>query len=434
MATRKGSFRARASSILRSPLSTIHQGQFHDSSRERRPSNQSHSTALNEKQDAFETSHSASSGGLTYAASIGDASAHNRDAQRAVRTVPSWVHTRDEIEDGSLPTTNTAREFNKNLLRRLDETNADETSPQEIAEAKLQSIKQDEAEVDRAGKHFLPPAGAYLAHHNSYPSNKRDRNAPPIRLYDHEREWTPPWAGATSENRISRWKAFADATAYPRLNPNGGRIVTEDWLRENGPDYDRPWLAGNEDGDSENGMAGLFKSGIRRRVWYERLQRTILRSPIVPMVIRMIVFGFSVVALGLACSIHHLTDARQNVLGPTPSTDMAIIVDAVALVYLLYITYDEYSGKPLGLRSARAKMRLIFLDLFFIVFDSANLSIAFVATRDEDCRKGTIDGIDCNIKQDRLFNAILMRQKALASVLLIALIAWLLTFSISIAR
>jgi hypothetical protein len=40
------------------------------------------------------------------------------------------------------------------------------------------------------------------------------------------------------------------------------------------------------------------------------------------------------------------------------STIMAIVVDAIALMYLIYITYDEYSGKPLGLRSPTAKIRL----------------------------------------------------------------------------
>ena len=128
----------------------------------------------------------------------------------------------------------------------------------------------------------------------------------------------------------------------------------------------------------------------------------------------MNVWSFSAVALALACSIHHITDECR--IRATPSTNMAIVVDAVALVYLLYITYDEYSGKPLGLRPAKAKMRLIFLDLFFIVFDSANLSLAFEA----------IQG-DC-------ISQVCTRQKALASVLLIALIAWLLTFSISVMR
>ena len=141
----------------------------------------------------------------------------------------------------------------------------------------------------------------------------------------------------------------------------------------------------------------------------------------IPLVLRSIVWTFSVVALALGSSIRHLTDHQKA--HNTPSTDMAIIVDAVALVYLLYITYDEYTGKPLGLRSAIAKMRLIFLDLFFIVFDSANLSLAMEASRSGDQRS------TCPFNEN-----ICDRQKALASVLLIALVAWLLTFSISVLR
>ena len=385
MAPRKGSFRARASSFIRSPLSTIHQGQLHDPSTERRSSNQSQSTGPNEKQDTLESSQSASSTGFTSGSTGEDARAHNRDAQRAVRTVPTWVYTCDQIEGSSI--------------------------------GKLPS-----------------PAGAYLAHHNNNPSARRHGDVQLNGLQQDETEPIPHWPHASHENGTSRWRVFARATAYPRLDSERGQIVTEEWLRENGPDYDQPWLAGNEDGDSENGMAELYRSGPRRRVWYLRLQRTILRSPIIPMVIRMIVFGFSVIALGLASSIHHITDAPNDVVGQSPSTDMAIIVDAVALVYLLYITYDEYSGKPLGLRSARAKMRLIFLDLFFIVFDSANLSLAFVSIRDTNCDDDTSGGVSCTPQQVILFNEILMRQKALASVLLIALVAWLLTFSISVAR
>lgn len=110
---------------------------------------------------------------------------------------------------------------------------------------------------------------------------------------------------------------------------------------------------------------------------------------------------------------------------------MAIIVDAVALVYLVYITYDEYTGKPLGLRSPKAKMRLILLDIFFIVFDSANLSLAFASLSDV---QGSCINSVINHHLDPKNDAICSRQTALASVLLIALIAWLLTFTISVFR
>ena len=51
-----------------------------------------------------------------------------------------------------------------------------------------------------------------------------------------------------------------------------------------------------------------------------------------------------------------------------PSTIMALVVQSCALVYVIYIAYDEYTGKPLGLREPMSKMRLILLDLLFIIF------------------------------------------------------------------
>lgn len=110
---------------------------------------------------------------------------------------------------------------------------------------------------------------------------------------------------------------------------------------------------------------------------------------------------------------------------------MAIIVDAVALVYLVYITYDEYASKPLGLRSPKAKVRLILLDLFFIVFDAANLSLAFESLSDV---QGSCTNAVINNEPVPRSNVLCVRQKALASVLLVALIAWLLTFSVSVFR
>ena len=279
----------------------------------------------------------------------------------------------------------------------------------------------DEEDEDLlAAAHSLPqtPAGALIAQHNSTPTaaHMLQPGTPRGRLHYHDRDWTPLGRDALRESG-SRWRAFASSSAYPTNSAEGGEIVTEEWLQQNGPDYSRPWLASASDGDPERDPAGLYRFRAKRRAWYIRAQRTVLRNPIVPMVIRMNVWFFSAVALALACSIHHITDKHTSrEISATPSTNMAIVVDAVALVYLLYITYDEYSGKPLGLRPAKAKMRLIFLDLFFIVFDSANLSLAFEA----------VEG-SCS-------TSVCPWQKALASVLLIALIAWLLTFSISVMR
>jgi hypothetical protein len=146
--------------------------------------------------------------------------------------------------------------------------------------------------------------------------------------------------------------------------------------------------------------------------------------PFVPLGFRVTVLITSVVALGLSASIHHLSD--KYYYSQESSTTMAIVVDVVAIPYILYITWDEYTGKPLGLRSPKAKIRLVLLDLFFIIFESANIALAFAALTDDNgsCKKGTngSNSIICG------------RVQGLCGILMVALIAWSLTFAVSIFR
>lgn len=115
---------------------------------------------------------------------------------------------------------------------------------------------------------------------------------------------------------------------------------------------------------------------------------------------------------------------------------MAIVVNCFAAVYVVYIAYDEYSGKPMGLRNPLGKMKLIMLDLFFIIFSSANLSLAFNSLSDKEwvCHDSNSEAL----KNMGIFyppvSSLCRRQKALTSFLLLALCLWVLTFTISIIR
>lgn len=149
--------------------------------------------------------------------------------------------------------------------------------------------------------------------------------------------------------------------------------------------------------------------------------------PFVPLTFRVTVLTTSIISLGLSGSVDHLSNKykyRQN-----SSTIMAIVVDTVAIPYILYITWDEYTGKPLGLRSPRAKIRLVLLDLFFIIFEAANLSLSFAALTDQEgaCQRGGTGQTG--------YNAVLChRIRTLCAILMIALVAWSLTFAVSIFR
>jgi hypothetical protein len=146
--------------------------------------------------------------------------------------------------------------------------------------------------------------------------------------------------------------------------------------------------------------------------------------PLVPLIFRITVLATSCIALGLSSSIFHLSN--EYFFDQNPSTIMAIVVDVVAIPYIVYFTWDEYTGRPLGLRSPKTKIRLVLLDLFFIIFESANISLAFASLRDENgsCRAGPTP---TNVY-------ICGRTRALCGILMVALIAWNATFTISIFR
>ena len=182
-----------------------------------------------------------------------------------------------------------------------------------------------------------------------------------------------------------------------------------------------------------------------------------MRNPFVPLCLRLIVLMFVLSALANGVTIwRHTTSLngsptyRSGVdFGPDsdnsavceqqPSTYMAFITNAVAVLYLAYITWDEYFSKPLGLRRSRDKMRLLFLDLIFIVVGAATLSLAFntLLNRQWACYQNSPQNQNnaaaaqsvCVKSED-----LCRRQKALSGLLLVALFAWVLTFAVSISR
>ncbi|TQB75033.1 hypothetical protein MPDQ_003829 [Monascus purpureus] len=257
------------------------------------------------------------------------------------------------------------------------------------------------------------PGDAVVAQHNHTPYTTK----PGIRL-SNEGE-----GSSSYPPRESRWKTFSEAIKYPPEQTWNEKSVTPEWLENNLGDYSQPWRGRPTFVDMEDPL------NRRRDAFIKRFQNSLLTSPIVPLVFRLTVWCFSLIALALGGSIQHLSEKYKHPQGP--SALMAIIVDAVALIYLVYITWDEYTSKPLGLRSSRSKTRLILLDLFFIVFDSANLSLAFEVLSDSG---GSCTAAEINESFSPKNDAICDRQKALASVLLIALVAWLLTFAVSIFR
>lgn len=206
-------------------------------------------------------------------------------------------------------------------------------------------------------------------------------------------------------------------------------------------------------------MSKYWLSSSQRSHWKSIFQTILLFNPYLLLVLRSFTFIFSAVALALACAIFKNTNKiKENVVAQQPSTIMAITVETIAMVYLVYITWDEYSGKPLGLRNPMDKIKLVSLDLLFIIFSSANIALAFNTMLDDRwfCVSSSVGEAltkrDTGVAVDALKNSLYQivtraavfidftvmsvcdKQKALCAFLFITLCLWVITFSISIFR
>lgn len=229
-------------------------------------------------------------------------------------------------------------------------------------------------------------------------------------------------------------------------------------MQENLPNFDEPWEPKWLEKDpNRDKRFWLFSPQKRLNSWNTFL-RILMRNPFVPLIFRLWLIAFVAAALGIGVYIYQRSSQLnqdvsnaagvvmsngndQAVCKQQASTYLAFIVDAVAVLYILYVTYDEYFNKPLGLRRSRDKLRLLFLDLLFVIFSAANLALAFNTLADEQwaCFDGNPSASNSNnalaasstCVRDEL---LCRRQKGLVSVLLLAEISWVAAFSISIFR
>ncbi|KAF2719276.1 hypothetical protein K431DRAFT_321821 [Polychaeton citri CBS 116435] len=292
---------------------------------------------------------------------------------------------------------------------------------------------------DDAEASLLPPASVTptivpnTRHYRPSLNHKRGRK------WDHLRSAEPPMLSAPIHQHQARWTGFMESSPTPH-NLEGSRVVDSAWVDENMPlEWDQDAI------DKETSVAAAQAAGGKG--WWifspERQEQTVrvfwkllLKNPFVPLVFRLTVLAFAAAALGLSASIFHSihTDyhGRVQSCAVRASTYMAIIIDTIALPYIGYVTWDEYFSKPLGLRSAAAKVLLLLCDVIFIIFASSNVSLAFDALTDP--RWACFDREDNQLTTCPLNDGLCYKQRALSSVLIVSLFFWAMTFFVSVMR
>ncbi|GAM85137.1 hypothetical protein ANO11243_031410 [Dothideomycetidae sp. 11243] len=251
------------------------------------------------------------------------------------------------------------------------------------------------------------------------------------RRYDHLRSAEPAMLDQTLEQSSPRWLTFMlSGPQYRPSEVDGATFMPDDWMKENVPFWTADQDLADEHEHHDKHRSFLFDA-VRRRGSINQAKSTILKNPFVPLVFRTITAAFTIAALALGARVFRQTKSVSGTTGchQRASTYIAIVVDAIAVPYIMYITWDEYTSKPLGLRSATAKTALLLVDLYFIVFYSSTLSLAFDALT--DTRWACYSAGDSTCVQS---SVICESQTGLVAVLLVALVAWIVTFSISVLR
>ena len=228
----------------------------------------------------------------------------------------------------------------------------------------------------------------------------------------------------------SPWREFVESARYPHMPNEDSEVVDEEVMAKLQPRFGAHPAAGSAGGGGYSGAAPMAESSairsrrraaVSRRVrpLYERLWLLPLRHPLGPLACRLTVLSTSLVALALAARIFQQESAEDGPDATTPQRTqviVAIVVDVVAIPYIGYITVDDYTGKPLGLRPPKARIRLILMDLFFIIFKSASTALGFEAM---------------------LYfasSATLPYLRALAAFELMGLVSWAMTLTINVFR
>lgn len=243
------------------------------------------------------------------------------------------------------------------------------------------------------------------------------------RKWDHLRTAEPVIVPANllqNQDPILAWRSYLQSSVYGRMEGEESEVVDPEMLDELQPDFGRPFdkpLYPHEHAHARDANGRRWTK--RRRTLWERAWRLILRHPLVPLMFRLIVLVTSVSSLAVAARIFMHEDALDNNSAERTQSIVAIVVDTVAVPYIGYMLWDEYTGKPLGLRAATQKIALILLDLFFIIFKSASTALAFeslvyhMGQRVED---------------------ITALSRALTSMMVVGLVAWTMNFMVNIFR
>ncbi|KAK1256301.1 hypothetical protein MKX07_008560 [Trichoderma sp. CBMAI-0711] len=320
--------------------------------------------------------------------------------QRPVRTIPPWIALYHEVHDPNV----------EEQLRLLNPPRP-ATAPQHNAtpQEPRRRVSQDGFVTWDEDPKLGPPQSerGRIPHLFKYGrasarGRKWDhlRSAEPVIVSSHAAAWRQP---------ALSWAEFIRSSAWGRPRGQESEIVDVEALNQLPPNLNAPIRLPLDAPEAKH---------EKRRPFSKRVWKRAMRSSLSPLLFRMTVIIMSLIALGIAAKMFALEDRALGEGAERTQSIFAVAVDCVAVPYNGYMIWDEYTGKPLGLRSAQSKTSLILLDLVFIIFKAAGTALAF-------------EHVVYHTFGDHEVRAL---AKALASFMLLGLLAWTANLTVNIFR
>ncbi|KAL8411869.1 hypothetical protein RB596_001200 [Gaeumannomyces avenae] len=327
---------------------------------------------------------------------------------RQIRTLPPWIESYSP-RLGAVPSAERLSPLEPQLPPTLvlPQHNSLPAEPKRPAHSSGSSTNNRGA--SRAGSQKKPQqADAPGQPVDGYADSSQERLQPPLKnrrprnlqqfftgkgpsRWDHLRSADPVIVPNRAPESQQSWRDFITASHYGgnHRGPHERSEVVDDAF------FDRlqpglndpvrlPSAGGSGVGAAGVGTSKRASAKARARAATPFLERLLLipvRHPLGPLFSRLIVLSTSIVALALSATI--VQEARRGAGAADGGIEergqaiFAIAVDSVAIPYIGYITWDDHMGKPLGLRLAKERVKLILMDLFFIMFKAASTGLAF---------------------------------------------------------
>lgn len=216
---------------------------------------------------------------------------------------------------------------------------------------------------------------------------------------------------ATAQHRAA-WRDFVKSSRWGRPPNEQSHIIDPETLDKLQPGFNQA-LDLDLDEISHHDSRRKKTKTLSKRMW-----NLALRHSLSPLVFRLTVIITSILALAVSARIYKLETSRGKSGAEQTQSVVAVVVDCVAIPYSSYMIWDEYTGKPIGLRSAYSKISLILLDLFFIIFKSASTALAFEAL----------------VYHNVSVRSIAQLAEVLAAFMLIGLVSWTMNLTVNVFR